>query len=136
MVEFQWFFTALSVLWLQNEPFNGGAFSPTCTSINCELGDEEYLPSREQFCYLHPAVSKKAVSLVDDEVFLSSPWTFLHTGIEVVVPALSALFPQPALQVLGYHCPLLVAVEIHKLYNLWIVNMQYTINDTHILNSY
>lgn len=91
--------------------------------INSELSKEEYLPSREQLCYFHPAVSKKAVSLVDDEVFLSSPWTLLHIGIEVVVPALSALFPQPALQVLGNHCPLLVAIEIHKLYNLGIVNM-------------
>lgn len=36
----------------------------------------------------------------------------------MVVPALSALLSQPAFQVLGYHCPLFVAVEIHKLYNL------------------
>lgn len=36
----------------------------------------------------------------------------------MVVPALSALLSQPAFQVLGYHCPLFVAVEIHELYNL------------------
>lgn len=34
------------------------------------------------------------------------------------MPALSALFPKPALQMLSYHCPLLVAIEIDKLYNL------------------
>lgn len=34
------------------------------------------------------------------------------------MPALSALFPEPALQMLGYHCPLLVAIEIDELYNL------------------
>lgn len=77
-----------------------------------------YLPSRKQLRYLHPAVSKSPVSLVDDEVLLSGPRRFLHIGIEVVVPALSALFPKPAFQMLGYHCPLLVAIEIDKLYNL------------------
>lgn len=82
---------------------------------------DEHLPSGKQLCYLYPAVSKSPVSPVDDEVFLSSPRRFLHIGIEVVVPALSALFPEPALQMLGYQCPLLVAIEIDKLYNLGII---------------
>lgn len=36
----------------------------------------------------------------------------------MIVPALSTLLSQPALQMLGHYCPLFVAVEIHKLYNL------------------
>lgn len=76
------------------------------------------LPSREQLGNLSPAVSQQAVSLVDDEVLLGRPRRLLHIGVEVVVPALSALLPQPALQVLGHHCPLFVAVAIDKLYNL------------------
>lgn len=58
------------------------------------------------------------MGLVDDEVLLRRPRRLLHIGIEVVVPALSTLLPQSTLQMFGYHCPLLVAVEIHKLYNL------------------
>lgn len=34
------------------------------------------------------------------------------------MPALSALLPQSAFQVLGYQCPLFVAIKIDKLYNL------------------
>lgn len=80
--------------------------------------DGEYLPSGEQLGNLSPAVSEQAVSLVDDEVLLRSPRRFLHVGIKMVVPALSTLLSQPALQMLGYQCPLFVAVEIHKLYDL------------------
>lgn len=86
-----------------------------------KLWTVRHLPSRKQLCYLHPAISKSPVSPVDYEVLLSSPRRFLHIGIEVVVPTLSALFPEPALQMLGYHCPLLVAIEIDKLYNLRII---------------
>lgn len=77
-----------------------------------------HLPSGEQFGNLSPAVSQQAVSLVDDEVLLGRPRGFLHIGIEVVVPSLSALLPQSALQLLGDHRPLLVAVEIDELYHL------------------
>lgn len=76
------------------------------------------MPSREQFCDLSPAIAKQAVSLIDDEVLLSRPRRLLNAGIEVVVPALSALLPQSAFQVLGYQRPLFVAIKIHKLYNL------------------
>lgn len=34
------------------------------------------------------------------------------------MPAFSTLLPQSALQMLGYHCPLFVAIEIYELYNL------------------
>ncbi len=78
----------------------------------------QHLPSGEQLGNLSPAVSEQAVSLVDDEVLLGCPRRLLHAGIEVVVPALSTLLPQSALQVLGNHRPLFVAVEIYKLYNL------------------
>lgn len=81
-------------------------------------GKKKDLPSREQLCNLRPAVSQYAVSLVDDEVLLRGPRRFLHTRIEMVVPALSALLSQPAFQVLGHHRPLFVAVAVHKLYNL------------------
>lgn len=77
-----------------------------------------YSPSREQLGNLSPAVTQQAVRLVDDEVLLRRPRRLLHIGIEVVVPALSTLLPQSALQVLGYHRPLLVAVEIDELYDL------------------
>ena len=80
--------------------------------------DGEYLPPREQLGDLSPAVSEQAVSLVDDEVLLCCPRRLLHIGIEVVVPTLSTLLPQSALQMLGYHGPLFVAVEIYKLYDL------------------
>lgn len=78
----------------------------------------ESLPSRQQLGNLSPAVSEQAVSLVDDEVLLGGPRRLLHVGIEVVVPALSALLPQSTFQMLGNHSPLLVAVEIYKLNNL------------------
>lgn len=75
-------------------------------------------PSRKQFGDLSPAVAQHAVSLVDDEIFLWSPGRLLDVWIEVVVPALSALLPKTALQVLGHHRPLLVAVLLHELNHL------------------
>lgn len=122
MVEFQWFFTALSVLWIniatwilwRRQDFISTK-NTTATILSTEL---TILPSREQLGNFSPAVSKQAVSLVDDKVLLGCPWWLLHTGIKVVMPAFPTLLPQSALQMLGYHCPLFVAVEIYKFYNL------------------
>lgn len=75
-------------------------------------------PPREQLGDLGPAVSQQAVGLVDDEVLLGRPRGLLHVGIEVVVPAFSALLAQPALQVPGHYGPLLVAITIYQLYDL------------------
>lgn len=58
------------------------------------------------------------MSLVDDEIFVWGPGRLLDVWIEVVVPALSALLPETALQVLGHHRPLLVAVLLHELNHL------------------
>lgn len=122
MVEFQWFFTALSVLWINITtwlPRRRHGFISIANTMATILSTElTILPSREQLSNLSPAVSEQAVSFVDNEVLLGCPWWLLHAGIEVVMPALSALLSQSALQVLGYHCPLFVAVEIYKFYNL------------------
>lgn len=75
-------------------------------------------PPREQLGDLGPAVSQQAVGLVDDKVLLSRPRGLLHIGVEVVVPAFSALLAQPALQVTGHYGPLLVAITIYQLYDL------------------
>lgn len=75
-------------------------------------------PPREQLGDLGPTVSQQAVGLVDDEVLLGCPRGLLHVGIEVVVPAFSALLAQPALQVPGHYGPLLVAITIYQLYDL------------------
>lgn len=85
---------------------------------NWNLWKLEKLPSREQLSNLSPAVSKHAVSFEDDEVLLRCPWWLLHIGVEVIVPALSTLLSQSALQMLGYHSPLFVPIQIYKLYNL------------------
>lgn len=67
---------------------------------------------------LGPAVAEHLVGLTDDAVLLLSPAGLLHLGVEVVVPALTALLPQPALQVLGNQCPLLRAVLLDQLDDL------------------
>lgn len=58
------------------------------------------------------------MGLTDDAVLLLGPAGLLHLGVEVVVPALTTLLSQPALQVLGNQRPLLRAVLLHQLDDL------------------
>lgn len=67
---------------------------------------------------LSPAVAKHLVGLTDNAVLLLSPAGLLYLGVEMVVPALTALLPQPALQVLGDQRPLLCAVLFDQLDDL------------------
>lgn len=75
-------------------------------------------PPRQHLGNLGPAVAQHLVGLPDDAVLLLGPAGLLHLGIEVVVPALTALLPQPALQVLGNQCPLLRAILLNQLNDL------------------
>lgn len=75
-------------------------------------------PPRQHLGNLGPAVAQHLVGLPDDAVLLLGPAGLLHLGIEVVVPALTALLPQPALQVLGDQRPLLRAVLLNQLNDL------------------
>lgn len=75
-------------------------------------------PPRQHLGNLGPAVAQHLVGLPDDTVLLLGPAGLLHLGIEVVVPALTALLPQPALQVLGNQRPLLRAILLNQLNDL------------------
>lgn len=58
------------------------------------------------------------MGLTDYAIFLLSPAGFFHLGVEVIVPALTALLSQPALQVLGNQRPLLRAILLDQLNDL------------------
>lgn len=75
-------------------------------------------PSRQHLGDLGPAVSQHAVGFVDDKILFWGPGGLLHVRVEVVVPALAALFPQSPLQVFGHHSPLFITVFIHQLDHL------------------
>lgn len=75
-------------------------------------------PPRQHLGNLGPAVAQHLVGLPDDTVLFLGPAGLLHLGIEVVVPALTALLPQPALQVLGNQRPLLRAILLNQLNDL------------------
>lgn len=77
-----------------------------------------YLPARQHFGDVGPAVSQESVGLTDDAVFLQSPAALLHHGIEVVVPSLAALLPVPTVQVFGDERPALHTVFMDQLYHL------------------
>lgn len=58
------------------------------------------------------------MGLTDYSIFLLGPAGLFHLRVEVVVPALTALLPQPALQVLGNQRPLFGAVLLDQLNDL------------------
>jgi hypothetical protein len=58
------------------------------------------------------------VGFTNYAVLLLSPTRFFHFRVEVVVPALTALLPQPALQVLGNQRPMLCAILLDQLNDL------------------
>lgn len=59
------------------------------------------LPSRKEFGDLCPAVAELFVGLIDDSVLFLSPRRLLDFWVEVIVPSLTALLPNPSLEVLG-----------------------------------
>lgn len=58
------------------------------------------------------------MGFVDDQVFFFGPRALLDLGVQVVVPALATLFPQPALEFLGNHAPLFGAIFAHEFHHL------------------
>ena len=77
-----------------------------------------HIPAGQQLGDLGPAVPQQRAGLVDDEVLLFGPGALLDLGVQVVVPALATLLPQPALQLLSDHTPLLGAVLSHQVHYL------------------
>lgn len=75
-------------------------------------------PARKKLGDFGPAVSQLLMRLVDDPVFLLSPGRLLHLWVEVVVPALAALFANAPLQVLGDHRPALGSILLDQLDHL------------------
>lgn len=53
--------------------------------------------------------------LNDDLILLLRPFVLTDVRVEVVVPALSTLLPDPARQVLGHEAPILRAVAFDQL---------------------
>jgi hypothetical protein len=82
MVEFQWFFTELSVLCNSNTVRSEKIFL-----IFTGREQRAYEPAREEFGDLCPAISVLGVCLRDDSVFFFAPIPFLDIGIQVVMPA-------------------------------------------------
>lgn len=58
------------------------------------------------------------MGLTDYSIFLLGPAGLFHLRVEVIVPALPALLPQPALQVLGNQRPLFGAILLDQLNDL------------------
>lgn len=58
------------------------------------------------------------MGLADYAIFLLGPAGLLYLRVEVIVPALTALLPQPALQVFGNQRPLFGAILLDQLNDL------------------
>ena len=50
-------------------------------------------------------------------VFFFRPWRLVDARIEMVVPPLAALLPNPSVEMLGNQSPFLGAVTVHKLHH-------------------
>lgn len=75
-------------------------------------------PSGKQFGDFCPAVAKAFVCLIDDAVLLLCPGGLLHLWVKVVVPALTALLANAALQMLGNDRPPLGPIFVDQLNHL------------------
>lgn len=95
MVEFQWFLMELSVL------FGSSRLSIYIFFLQQSDKKCSVIPSRKELGDLCPAVSEPFVGLIDDSVLFLSPRRLLYFWVEVVVPSLTALLPNPSLEVLG-----------------------------------
>lgn len=78
----------------------------------------KHKPSGKQFGDFCPAVAQALVCVVDDAVLLLRPGGLLHIRVEVVVPALSALFANAPLQVLGNDRPAFGSIFVDQLNHL------------------
>ena len=72
-------------------------------------------PAWDQFCNLCPLVSPLFVRVVDNSILLVRPGRLLDVRVQVVVPALPTLLPDPTLQLLGDQSPTLGSVLPHQL---------------------
>lgn len=79
---------------------------------------EDSSPPWQHLGNLSPAVAQHFMGLADYAIFLLCPAGFFHLGVEVIMPALAALLPQPALQVLGNQRPLFCAILLDQLNDL------------------
>lgn len=77
--------------------------------------------SREQFCDLSPSVSKPSMFPQDCVVLFGAPRILSDVRVQVVVPALSALFPNPTRQALCDLRPLFGSKFFDKLDNFLII---------------
>lgn len=78
-------------------------------------------PSWNQLCNFGPLVSPLFVCLIDDAVLVLGPGALLNGRVEMVVPSLPTLLPDPTLQVLGDQGPPLGAVLLHQLDHLLVL---------------
>lgn len=76
------------------------------------------LPSRKELGDLCPTVAEPFVGLIDDSVLFLSPRRLLDFWVEVIVPSLTALLPNPSLEVLGDYRPTFGAVLLHQVNDL------------------
>lgn len=82
--------------------------------------DKKYsvIPSRKELGDLCPAVSEPFVGLIDDSVLFLSPRRLLYFWVEVVVPSLTALLPNPSLEVLSDYWPTFGAILLYQVDDL------------------
>ena len=78
-------------------------------------------PAWDQLGDLGPLVPPLLVRVVDDPVLLVSPGRLLDLRIEMIVPSLPTLLPDPPLQMLRYQSPSLRPVLSYKFYNFFIL---------------
>lgn len=85
---------------------------------NVHVGRGVTLPARKKLRDLCPAVAEPFVCFIDNSILLLSPGGLLHLWVQVVVPTLTALFPNPPLQVFCYYRPTLRAILVHQIDHL------------------
>jgi hypothetical protein len=71
----------------------------------------------KKFSYLSPFVALAPMHQKEDPFFLSAPADFLYFRVKVIVPSLSALFPNSSWKILSYQSPLLRAVLLNQVKN-------------------
>jgi hypothetical protein len=72
-------------------------------------------PSFQNFGDFGPFVALATVAEVEDPLLVATPLDLLDLGVQVVVPPLSALLPDPARQVLSDLGPLLGPVLLNQM---------------------
>ena len=75
----------------------------------------------DQLCNLGPLVSPLLVRVVDHSVLLVCPSSLLDVRVQVVVPSLPALLPDPTLQLLRNQSPTLRSILADQLYHFLVL---------------